>query len=272
MHQLPPSPHYARVKVWRRLRGVGAVAVRNAVYVLPRTPEASEDFAWIAQEIRELGGEAIVCEASFVEGVSDGDIARQLRRARADTAGTAARGEPVSRSTASAGAGRARTPTGRQERSATGRPRGATWVTRSDVHVDRIASAWLVRRFIDRTARFKFVPDRGYRPRRGEIRFDMFEGEYTHVGEACTFEVLTARFAPGDRVLRALGEVIHDIDCKDNRYRRPEMAGVEAAITGICRRERRDPARLTRGALLFDALYAALGVPPAGVRESPSRK
>jgi hypothetical protein len=70
---------------------------------------------------------------------------------------------------------------------------GRTWVTREGVNVDRIASAWLIRRFIDEEARFKFVAARGYSPRTGELRFDMFEAEYTHVGEDCTFQTLQRR-------------------------------------------------------------------------------
>ena len=67
---------------------------------------------------------------------------------------------------------------------------GRTWVTRHGVHVDRMASAWLIRRFIDPQARFKFVAARGYRPEPGELRFDMFEAEFSHEGDRCSFEVL----------------------------------------------------------------------------------
>ena len=79
------------------------------------------------------------------------------------------------------------------------KPNGRTWVTRPGVHVDRIASAWLIRRFIDPEARFKFVPGKGYEPEPGEIRFDMFEAEFTHEGDRCTFEVLLAALASTTR-------------------------------------------------------------------------
>ena len=79
--------------------------------------------------------------------------------------------------------------------------RGRTWVTRSGVHVDRIASAWLIRRFIDPEARFKFIRGQAYSPEPGELRFDMFEAEFTHEGEQCTFEVLRRRFGLEDRAL-----------------------------------------------------------------------
>ena len=93
--------------------------------------------------------------------------------------------------------------------------RGRTWVTRAGIKVDRMASSWLIRRFIDPAARFKFVPAKGYRPQPRELRFDMFEAEFTHEGDRCTFEVLIQRFgldAPG---LRSLAEIVHDVDLKD---------------------------------------------------------
>ena len=71
--------------------------------------------------------------------------------------------------------------------------RGRTWVTRAGVKVDRIASAWLVRRFIDPAALFSFVDPQRYTPGPRDVRFDMFEGEFTHVGDRCTFEVLLER-------------------------------------------------------------------------------
>jgi hypothetical protein len=133
-----------------------------------------------------------------------------------------------------------------------------TWVTREDVHVDRIASAWLIRRFIDPRADFKFVPGRGYAPRPGEVRFDMFQAEYTHEGEHCTFETLLARFNLRDRALNALGEIVHDIDLKDDRFGRPETDGVASLVRGIVQNHAGDTERIDRGAALFDDLYASM--------------
>ncbi len=101
---------------------------------------------------------------------------------------------------------------------------GSVWVTRQGVHVDRIASAWLIRRFIDPEARFKFVPAKGYVPEPGELRFDMFEAEFTHEGDRCTFEVLLARAGLADPALAAIGEIVHDIDLKDAKFGREETA------------------------------------------------
>jgi hypothetical protein len=84
-----------------------------------------------------------------------------------------------------------------------------TWVTRQGVHVDRIACAWLIRRFIDPGARFKFVSGKGYAPSFGELRFDMFEAEFTHQGDRCSFEVLLGHAGLTDPALQAIAEIVH---------------------------------------------------------------
>jgi hypothetical protein len=151
-----------------------------------------------------------------------------------------------------AGAGAQRVPERDRERIATGR----VWVTRRDVFVDRIASAWLIRTFIDAGAEFKFVSGTGHRPARGELRFDMFEAEYTHVGDKCTFEVLLERFGlEGDAALRSIAEIVHDIDVKDEKFARPEAAGVEQLLSGIARGTPTDAERLVAGGALFKSLY-----------------
>jgi len=134
---------------------------------------------------------------------------------------------------------------------------GRTWVTRAGIKVDRMASAWLIRKFIDPRARFKFVPVKGYEPEKGELRFDMFEAEFTHEGDLCTFEVLVQRFGLADPALRAVAEIVHDIDVKDGKYGREEAAGVAQLITGIATAHSSDEERLARGATLFDDLHAA---------------
>ena len=230
LHRLPPEPAYLRVKVRRRLRRIGARLVKNSVYVLPLGEDALEDFQWLAREIAAEGGEAMVCEASFVAGITNEALQALFERRPASTgpAGPPPRGiEP-----------------------------GQVWVTRRNVFVDRIASAWLIRRFIDPRAEFKFVPSRGYVPRPGELRFDMFEAEYTHEGDHCTFETLAQRFGLTDQALRVIGEIVHDIDCKDGKYERAEASGVASLIEGTARTHFEDTARLERGAALFDDLYA----------------
>jgi hypothetical protein len=139
--------------------------------------------------------------------------------------------------------------------SALGTLRGRTWVTRQGVYVDRIASAWLIRRFIDPEARFKFVAGKGYRPGENELRFDMFEAEFTHEGDKCTFEVLLERGALKEPALRAIAEIIHDIDLKDDKFGRTEVAGIRTLIEGISVTTKDDSERIARGTEVFNNLY-----------------
>jgi hypothetical protein len=318
MHQLPPKPDYFRVKIWRRLQRVGAVAIKNSVYVLPCTDQSAEDFQWVRREIVAGGGEASVCQASFVDGLSDTQIEALFRAARdaeyaevaqqADdllrTAPAGRRLEGPSRAELESAGARLRRRTGdisaadffgaparrvaevaldriearlrptagkplkRDEAGA--RPRqGRTWVTRRGVYVDRIASAWLIRRFIDPKARFRFVAADD-RPAAGEIRFDMYEAEYTHEGDRCTFETLVARFVPADAALQAIGEMVHDLDCKDGKFARPETPGLERLIVGIARAHPKDEARLASGAAALDALYSSFAGEARGGLSSAS--
>jgi len=90
-------------------------------------------------------------------------------------------------------------------------------VTRRDIHVDRIACAWVIKRFIDRQGTLKFVPTKQYKPLPGEYRYDMRDGEFTHKGDKCSFEVLVIRAGIKDPALKAIAEVVHDIDLKDGK-------------------------------------------------------
>jgi len=232
IHQLPPKPDYLRVKIRRRLRQLGAAALRGSVYVLPDNDEAFEDFQWLAGEIRAEGGEAIVCRAEFLDGITEEEVQEMFSNPAAAT----------------------RLPSGAEpiERVEPGR----TWVTRRGVHVDRMASAWLIRRYLDPSPHFKFVPPRGYRAEPGELRFDMQPAEYTHEGELCTFQVLLKRFGLADPALAAIGEVVRDIDYKDGKHGRPETAGIAALVQSIAEAELTDAVRLERAAPVFDGLLS----------------
>jgi hypothetical protein len=227
IHQVPPKPDYLRVKVRRRLQRLGAVPLKSSVYVLPETEENLEDFQWLANEIMSEGGDATIVSASLLSGVTDQEMVAMFNR-ESDDAAVA---------------------------TTTGAPRGATWVTRNGVFIDRIASAWLIRRFVDRDAEFKFVPARGYKAKPGELRFDMYSGEFTHEGDRCTFETLVKHFELKDRALRHIAEIVHDIDCKDEKFGRSEAAGVRAVIEGIAGATDDDAERIARGAPVFDGLY-----------------
>ena len=233
IHRLPPKPDYLRVKVARRLRKLGAVAIKKTVYALPSSDEALEDFEWLRREVEAEGAGAVIAEAEFIAGISSEELAAMFGFQRQG-------GGAISRKVA------------RPERV---KP-GSVWVTRADIHVDRIASAWLIRRFIDKAAKFRFVAAKGYRPRAGELRFDMYDAEFTHVGADCTFQTLVRRFNLRDKALAAIGEIVHDIDFKDDQFGRPETAGAAAMIRAIAQSTTDDARRIERGSTLFDDLYA----------------
>jgi hypothetical protein len=289
IHQLPPEPLYLRAKIRQRLTRVGAVALKNAVYVLPRREECLEDFQWIVEAAVAGGGEAYVCEAEFLGGKTEQALVDQFRAERdADYAALveeirgwkreedkelpsraararkrleeihridffdAPRRREAEKRVADLDAASRRPP----RRSGPGRTSlvGRTWVTRRGIHIDRIASAWLIRRFVDPRARFRFV-DPKEPPRKGEVRFDMVGGDFSHEGDRCTFETLVARTGLTDRALAEIGEIVHDIDLKDDKFGRPEAPGIERLITGLALANPRDEARLERGLILFDELY-----------------
>ena len=303
MHQIPPKPSYFRVKIWRRLQQVGAVPIKQSVYALPRNDQALEDFSWMLREIKDGGGEAQICEAAFVDGITDEQIMAMFREARKvdyeeiikDTrsiltelpSGTDARTEDV----AHAGGQLARLQKkmseltvidyfGCPERGVaevllanlaehlkgakTGKRlkvkplqklAGKTWVTRENVYVDRIACAWLIRRFVDPSPRFKFVRSKKYTPQPGELRFDMFDAEFTHDGDLCSFEVMIRRLGLDRKLYAPLAEIVHDIDLKDEKFGRPETAGIKMLFSAIVTAHPKDEARIEIGGKILDDLF-----------------
>jgi len=304
VHQLPAKPAYLRVKIWRRLQDIGAVAVKNAVHALPMNEETQEDFEWLLREIQEGGGEAFVCEARLIDGLSDEEVRALFDRARdADYAELTKEAQALAKSLRRKAGGDAAkelraqvsrlrkrlaeiaaidffgaigretaeellrgveaqldkdepvVSTAKTEPSLAETLHNRTWVTREGVYADRIASAWLIRRFIDPDANFKFVSGKGYRPQERELRFDMFEAEFTHEGDKCTFEVLMERVGLNDSAPRAIGEIIHDIDLKDDKFGRTEVAGIRTLIDGIRASAKDDTSRIARGTEVFNDLY-----------------
>ncbi len=108
-------------------------------------------------------------------------------------------------------------------------------------------------RLIDPEATFKFVRA-PYTPKSGELRFDMFDAEYTHQGDNCTFEVLLELSGAKDAALQAIAEIIHDVDLKDGKFARPETNGIANLISGISLAHAKDEDRLKRGGAIFDDL------------------
>ena len=294
IHQLPAKPDYLRVKIGRRLSRLGAVPIKNSVYLLPNEAERVEDLQWVLREIAEGGGEGTLAVARFLGGLDDGGAEELFRTARDQDCGPVLgearalldRGAPQVDERAAFEAELARLKRRQEEIAAVDwfgstrrlelegvlralsalldpepdqqRPEiepGRTWVTRRGIKVDRMASAWLVRRFIDPDARFKFVEAKGYVPRPGEIRFDMFDAEYTHEGDLCTFEVLVRRFGLTEAGLVPLAEIVHDVDVKDGKHGRAEAAGIAAVVDAIAVAHPGDEDRLARAGAVLDDLF-----------------
>jgi hypothetical protein len=305
IHQLPPKPNALRVKIWRRLQQVGAIAIKQSVYALPLSEHSREDLSWILKEIIEGGGEGSISEVRFLEGLTDEQLIASFQGARqsdyekliqevrqlltAWASGQDDPQDPTLKGPAQVSRLRRRldeitaidffrTPergtaeTLLQELAAKGSSeptmasvgflkevgllRGKTWVTRRNLFVDRIACGWLIRRFIDPGATFRFIPGTPYKPNPEELCFDLFDGNFTHEGDRCTFEVMIRRLGFQDSALIALSEIVHDIDLKDGRYGRPETEGFRALLTGVVTSILDDNRRLEEGSRLFENLYS----------------
>lgn len=305
IHQIPPKPDYFRVKIWRRLQKIGAVAIKQSVYVLPNTEQAYEDLHWIVKEIEAGGGTATLSETVFLEGVSDMEIQSLFHTARdgdyeklvTDTKVFIEDLQPLSDPESSVvlkikkemsrlqhrfieitaidffnapgreAAERILTECNSLLREGKSDPlvkaqavedvQGRRWVTRKGINIDRIASAWLILRFIDQAGEIKFVADERYSPESGELRFDMFEGEFTHKGDNCSFEVLVTDFGLASEAITAIAEIVHNIDLKDKKYNRPEVHGIQAVFSGMVTTCSDDQERLERGSMILDELYAS---------------
>ena len=313
--RLPPHPSSLRVRTWRRLRALGAVALKSSVYLLPVSPEHYEQFQWLAQEAQRAGGEATLLQVERVENlasdelvrlfqaarerdyrvVADGyrrllrglesrarraagaervadqaaRLARELQRVAAiDFFGAPARAEAerlrdalaqrlVPRPVAAGQADRAGSPLAGL--------RGRRWVTRPRPHIDRIASAWLIRRFVDPEAEFLFAPPESFPG--DAIPFDAVGAELGHQGEDCTFETLLRRAGLDDPRLRELAEIVHEADLRDGKFTRPEAAGIDLAVRGLLAALPDDQAVLAQGLTLFDGLHRVLERGPRPRRE-----
>lgn len=296
LHQLPTKPPYLRVKIWRRLQSIGAVAIKNAVHVLPKAQEHEATLQELLNEIVASGGEAILIEARLLAGMNDADIQALFDGARDadyDEITQSARrlletgpasGSEIARlqkrmnevlaldyfgarrrqdaEVALAELDRQRyehPDVSRTEPLAEQPPdlKSKVWVTRSGVHVDRIACAWLIRRFVDPEAVFKFVDARSYLPGPGELRFDMAEAEFTHEEDRCSFETIMLRAGlSDDPALAAIGEIIHDLDIADGKFNRPETAGLGAILSGVCASTDDDLQRIARAGEALNQFHA----------------
>jgi hypothetical protein len=298
---VPPTPSSLRVRVWRRLRTLGAVPLKRSAYLLPDTPERYEDFQWLAQEIQRDGGDATLVRVQQIENVSPAEVLQLFHEPRDQdykqlaaryrkllqgldrkTAATSTRvhdelarlskehqrirdidfyaapGGAEVRRLEEAIAMRARRPeSARPEPPPTldlTKLRGRRWVTRPRPHVDRIASAWLIKRFIDPDAVFLFAPPADFP--KDAIAFDAPGVELSHHGEDCTFETLVKRTRLRDRRLTRLAEVVHEADLRDGKFLHEEARGIDVAIRALLAASPDDHQVLAQGMAVFEGLYA----------------
>ena len=292
---IPTRPDYLRVKTGRRIQRLGALPVKNGVFVLPDMPERREDFAWLAREMVEAGGEGTVVSAELVEGLDYDalverfraardeevapllDEARELRAqmeaGRAEEAGAALErlrrrvdevalidwfGSQLTLEAQQLCREIARRLSPQADVDATVEWKGRTWVTRQAIKVDRMACAWLIRRFVDPAAALKFLPPQRYVPLPNEVRFDMFDAEFGHEGDQCSFETMVRRLGFTDPALATLAQIVHDVDCKDSKFGRAEAVGLALAVDGIAATTADDEQRVQLASVLLDAWHVAL--------------
>jgi hypothetical protein len=133
-----------------------------------------------------------------------------------------------------------------------------TWATRKRPFVDRFASAWLIRKFLDGNASFAFIDEKDLdNAAKDVIPFDIRGGRFTHAGDLCTFEVLMKSFSLKDKTLRKIAEIVHELDLKDDKFRNPEAKGIEDILSGIRKTVKNDYESLEKGMAIFEMLYVS---------------
>jgi len=294
LFSLPTNRNTERVAVWRRLKKMGAVQIKTSTYLLPDEPAQYEQFQWLAQQIRDYGGDSTLVRAQEIEGLTKekviamfndaratdyGELRNSLqsfitRRKKLDAEKAASELEKVMRQLREIRAvDFFDSPRGHDIamllRRAEGPKRSRQletlnvklyqekiWLTRPRPEIDRVGSAWLIARFIDRKPKFVFAPTVDAIP--DAIPFDMLDAEFSHHGDYCTFETLTRRFTISDKSLAKIGEMIHDADLADARFQRVEAVGIDRLLKGWAKQGLSDQEILRRGFECFDALYAFL--------------
>lgn len=291
---LPTKRASQRVEIWRTLQRYGTVPLGNSGYLLPGNPANEERFQWLGAAIRKYGGEASIVHVRSIDNISTPQLIGRFAEARAHdyqelirelekfsslpvqkrAIGRLSRlrsrfqeimeidffGNPIQKRVGEllARADEARVAK-RTPDSAQVDPKdykNRVWVTRPRPGVDRCASAWLIRNFLDAKARFAFAPQ-GQAPR-SAVPFDMFHGGFGHRGDDCTFETLQKDFRIRDRRVKVIAEIIHDADLADEKFGRKEGYGIDEVLKGWARQRIPDQELLDRGMQLIEGLYHSL--------------
>ena len=291
--RLPATHKAERVAIWRKLKKSGAIQIQTSTYVLPDQPAHYETFQWLTQQIRDAGGNATLVRAREIEGLPNEklvalfnsvrakeyaalrELVRSLGERRKRTPNFIARLDRFRKQfheiqeTDFFHSPRAQDVEMLLRRLEENYPkqltfqkvkprdyRNKTWITRPRPEIDRVGSAWLIRKFIDPKARFIFA-DRLPANQRA-VSFDMLNADFTHCGEDCTFETLVKSFGIQDNVVGKIAEMIHDADLDDEKFERNECIGIDRVLKGWGREGISDQEILRRGFQCFDALYAFL--------------
>ena len=293
LYSLPAHRNTERVAAWRRFKKIGAVQLTTSTYLLPDQPTHYEHFQWLTKLIRDSGGDATLVRVREIEGLSNekliemfnnardkeyaalGKTLRNLERGKKGRAGIADELDRLTRqfretraidffSSSRAQDIEMQLRKIEQTRRSKGvlpkidpkNYRGQIWLTRPRPEIDRVGSAWLIRKFIDSEAHFAFDTNVSAQP--GAVSFDMLDAEFSHDGEDCTFETLTKRFAIRDKTAQKIGEMIHDADLEDDKFQRVECVGIDRILKGYAKEGLSDEEILRRGFDCFDALYSFL--------------
>jgi hypothetical protein len=291
---LPARSASQRVQIWRKLQRYGMLALRSSGYVLPNTAANQERMEWLATAIRTYKGQASVVQVQgfddlplhrlkqlFVEARSQ-DYQKLLHEAKKLLALSPSRrpsgrlnrirhrfqelqdidffGNPLRAKVENllAQADKAGTQTfGRNAKGKSGEYVNRLWMTRPRPGIDRVSSAWLIRRFIDQKARVIFGIEPSAHPE--AIPFDMFCPQgFGHRGEDCTFETLCKQFAIRDGRVKRIAQMIHDADLGDEKFGRMEGHGLDKVLNGWAKQDLPDDELLQRGMDLIEGLYESL--------------
>ena len=289
---LPAAKASARVGVWRKLQRYGALALPASGYVLPNDAANHERFEWLAASIRSSKGQAAVAQVRSFDDLRNEGIEAMFTEARTReyrVLESELKGLPRNREKAEAGlvrvkkrlqqiaeidffgspirarleeAVRLRENGGDRERHRAGKASlkdyaGRTWITRPHPGIDRVASAWLISRYIDSRAKFAFDKDPSRHP--GAIPFDMFTpGGFGHVADDCTFETLVKSFGLKDSRLRLVAQAIHDADLADDRFGRQEALGIDRILDGWNKQGMPNEEVLRKGMEMIEGLYRGM--------------
>jgi hypothetical protein len=290
---LPTKRASQRVEIWRKLQRFGMLPLRSSGYVLPNSPVNQERMEWLATAIRSYKGQASVAQVQAFDDLRAEKLEELFLEARAREYKKLM--HEAKKMLASApsqiGAGRVKSLrrrfaelqeidffesplrsrveslldrlSRRESRPAYGRKQKASeyanrvWLTRPRPGIDRVSSAWLIRRFIDPKAKFAFGSDPASHA--GAVPFDMFcvEG-FGHRGQDCTFETLCKEFAIRDSRVKRVAEIVHDADLGDEKFASSEGRGLDKVLEGWAKQDLPDDELLKRGIEMIEGLFESL--------------